>query len=96
VYSAIAGQKTVTAVQMAVDDFKKKYGSRAIIQDIQVVSADHQNKPEVANTQARQMYERKNVDAIFDVPTSSAALAVATIASRNASSTSTSAPRPPS
>ena len=80
VYSDIAGQKSVAAVQMAVDDFKKKYGKHAITQHIQVVDADHQDKPEVANTQARQMYERKGVDAIFDVPTSSAALAVATVA----------------
>ncbi|HEX8970156.1 ABC transporter substrate-binding protein [Oryzihumus sp.] len=80
VYSQIAGQKTVAAVQMAVDDYKKKYGSKAVAKDISVVSADHQDKPDVANSQARQMYERQNVDAIFDVPTSSAALAVANVA----------------
>jgi len=65
---------------MAVDDFKRKYGTRAVSKDIQVVSADHQNKPEIANTQAREMHERRNADAIFDVPTSSAALAVAIVA----------------
>ncbi|HEX5497261.1 MAG TPA: ABC transporter substrate-binding protein [Mycobacteriales bacterium] len=80
VYSDIAGKKSIEAVQMAVDDFKKKHGSNAVSSDIEVVSADHQNKPEVANTQARQMYERKGVDAIIDVPTSSAALAVADVA----------------
>jgi branched-chain amino acid transport system substrate-binding protein len=47
-----------------------------------VISADHQNKPEIANTKAQEMYDREGADAIFDVPTSSAALAVATIANQ--------------
>lgn len=80
VYSDIAGKKSVTAVQMAVDDFKKKHGSDAVTSDIEVISADHQDKPAVANTRAREMYDRKQVDAIIDVPTSSAALAVADVA----------------
>jgi branched-chain amino acid transport system substrate-binding protein len=82
VYADLAGPNAVTAVQMAVDDFRAKYGDKAVTKNIKVVSADHQNKPEIANTQARQMYERKHVDAIFDVPTSSAALAVATVANQ--------------
>jgi branched-chain amino acid transport system substrate-binding protein len=80
VYADLAGPHAVDAVRMAVDDYKKKYGGKAVAKKVDVVSADHQNKPDVANTQARQMYDRKGVDAIFDVPTSSAALAVATIA----------------
>ncbi|MFR9799285.1 ABC transporter substrate-binding protein [Streptomyces sp. MS06] len=80
VYADLAGPHSVDAVKMAVDDFRKKYGDKAVSQDIEVVQADHQNKPEVANTQAREMYERKKVDALFDVPTSSAALAVQTVA----------------
>ncbi|MFE0511472.1 ABC transporter substrate-binding protein [Streptomyces sp. NPDC058964] len=83
VYADIAGPGSVDAVRMAVDDFKKKYGDKAVTKDIEVVKADHQNKPEVANTQAREMYERKRVDAIFDVPTSSAALAVASVAQQS-------------
>lgn len=83
IYADIAGPGSVDAVQMAVDDFKKKYGDKAVTKDIEVVKADHQNKPEVANTQAREMYERKNVDALFDVPTSSAALAVADVAKQS-------------
>ena len=82
VYADIAGPNSVQAVQMAVDDFKKKYGDKAVTRNIQVIKADHQNKPEVANTQAREMYERKQADAIFDVPTSSAALAVQTVAAQ--------------
>ncbi|MFD1660673.1 ABC transporter substrate-binding protein [Streptomyces caeni] len=80
VYADLAGPHSVDAVKMAVDDFKKKYGGKAVTKDIEVVQADHQNKPEVANTQAREMYERKGADALFDVPTSSAALAVQTVA----------------
>ncbi|MEV6006093.1 ABC transporter substrate-binding protein [Streptomyces sp. NPDC051976] len=83
VYADLAGPHAVAAVQMAVDDFQQKYGDKAVAKNIDVVSADHQNKPEIANTQAREMYDRKGVDAIFDVPTSSAALAVATVAKQS-------------
>jgi branched-chain amino acid transport system substrate-binding protein len=83
VYADLAGPHAVDAVRMAVDDFQKKYGAKAVTKNIKVVSADHQNKPEIANTQSREMYDRKGVDAIFDVPTSSAALAVATVAKQS-------------
>lgn len=82
VYADLAGEGAVAAVQMAADDFRKKYGDKAVATKIDVIKADHQNKPEVANTQARQMYERKGADALFDVPTSSAALAVQTVAAQ--------------
>jgi len=77
VYADLSGKNGVAAVQMAVDDFKAKYGDKAVTSDIQVVSADHQNKPDIANTKAQELYDRQQADAIFDVPTSSAALAVA-------------------
>ncbi|MGH3736776.1 MAG: ABC transporter substrate-binding protein [Micromonosporaceae bacterium] len=80
VYSDLAGENAVEAVRMAVDDFKAEHGDDAVTTDIDVVSADHQNKPEIANTQAAEFYDRQGVDAIFDVPTSSAALAVANVA----------------
>ncbi len=82
-YSQLGGKNVVVAVQMAIDDFKAKYGDKAITKDITVVSADHQNKPDVAKTDAAQMYDRQAVDAIFDVPTSSAALAVADVAKQH-------------
>ncbi len=82
-YADITGPNAVAAVEMAVEDFKRKYGDKAITDNIEVIKADHQNKPEVASTQARQMYDRQQVDALFDVPTSSAALAVATIAQQS-------------
>jgi len=80
VYSALSGKNAVVAVQLAVDDFKAKYGGRAVTTDITVVTADHQNKPDVAKTKAQEMYDRQAVDALLDVPTSSAALAVADVA----------------
>ncbi len=55
----IAGPNSVQAVQMAVDDFKKKYGDKAITRNIEVIKADHQNKPEIADAQAREMYDRQ-------------------------------------
>ena len=78
VYKDVSGPNSVKAVEMAVDDYKAKYGDNAVAKDIEIVSADHQNEPDVANTKAQEMYERQNVDVILDVPTSSAALAVAT------------------
>jgi branched-chain amino acid transport system substrate-binding protein len=83
VYSELAGENAVEAVKMAVDDFKKAHADDAVTENIEVISADHQNKPEIANTKAREMYDREGVDAIFDVPTSSAALAVANVADQN-------------
>jgi branched-chain amino acid transport system substrate-binding protein len=78
VYKDASGPGTVKAVKMAVADYKKKYGDAAVVDDIEVTSADHQNKPDIANTKAQELYERKGADVILDVPTSSAALAVAT------------------
>ncbi len=80
VYSELAGANAVEAVKMAVADFKARHADDAVTQNIEVSQADHQNKPEIANTAAREMYDRDGVDAIFDVPTSSAALAIATVA----------------
>ena len=77
VYSALSGKNGVAAVQMAVDDYRAKYGDDAVTTNVEVISADHQNKPDIANTKAQELYDRQQADAIFDVPTSSAALAVA-------------------
>ncbi|TQJ49326.1 ABC transporter substrate-binding protein [Phycicoccus sp. SLBN-51] len=78
VYKDLSGPNSKVAIQMAVDDYKKKYGDKAVAKDIEIVQADHQNKPDIANTKAQEMYDRDKADIILDVPTSSAALAVAT------------------
>jgi branched-chain amino acid transport system substrate-binding protein len=78
VYKDLSGPNSKVAIQMAIDDYKAKYGDKAVAKTIEVVTADHQNKPDVANTKAQEMYDREKADIILDVPTSSAALAVAT------------------
>ena len=80
VYKDLSGPNSKVAIQMAIDDYKAKYGAKAVAKTIEIVTADHQNKPAIANTKAQEMYERQNADVILDVPTSSAALAVATVA----------------
>jgi len=77
VYKDLSGPNSVEAVKMAVADFLAKYGDKAVSKNIEVITADHQNKPDIANTKAQEMYDRQNADIILDVPTSSAALAVA-------------------
>lgn len=78
VYKDLSGPNSKVAIQMAVDDYKAKYGDKAVAKEINIVTADHQNKPDIANTKAQEMYDRDKADIILDVPTSSAALAVAT------------------
>jgi branched-chain amino acid transport system substrate-binding protein len=77
VYKDLSGPNSVKAVEMAVADFKEEYGEDAVVDEIEVTSADHQNEPDIANSKAQELYEREGADIILDVPTSSAALAVA-------------------
>jgi branched-chain amino acid transport system substrate-binding protein len=73
-YRDIAGPGSVACVRQAVQDF----GSRGFT--VEVVSADHQNKPDVGSNVARQWFDRDGVDMLVDVPTSSVGLAVAGVA----------------
>jgi len=73
VYADLSGPGSLAAAKMAVEDFQK---SNKPSFKIEVVSADHQNKPDVGSAIARTWYDVDKVDAIFDVPTSSVALAV--------------------
>ncbi|MBC7283975.1 ABC transporter substrate-binding protein [Hoeflea sp.] len=75
VYADLSGEGSVVAARMAVEDFGAADKGIAV----EIVSADHQNKPDIASNIARQWYDAEGVDAILDVPTSSAALAVAEI-----------------
>ena len=90
-YADIAGPGSVVAAKMAVEDF----GAAAKGMKVEVVSADHQNKPDVGSTVARTWYDVDKVDAIFDVPTSSVALAVNQITATRARPSSIRAPPPP-
>ena len=80
IYADIGGKNGVKAVEMAVTDFETQYGKGSIGGPIEVISADHQNKPDLANAKAQEFYDRNGVDVILDVPTSSAGLAVAGVA----------------
>ncbi len=75
VYADLSGEGSVIAARMAVEDFKAV--DKGI--KVEIVSADHQNKPDVGSNIARQWYDQDGVDAIFDVPTSSVALAVSQV-----------------
>src|SRR5689334_17660489 len=72
VYADIAGEGSVVAARMAVEDFKAAEKGLKV----EIISADHQNKPDVGSSIARQWYDRDGVDVIADVPTSSVALAI--------------------
>ncbi len=74
-YADLSGEGSVIAARMAVEDFKA--AEKGI--KVEIVSADHQNKPDVGSTIARQWYDQDGVDLILDVPTSSVALAVSQI-----------------
>jgi branched-chain amino acid transport system substrate-binding protein len=71
-YADISGQGSVIAARMAVEDV----GGKVNGVPIEVVFADHQNKPDVGSNIVRQWIDRDGVDVIVDVPTSSVALAV--------------------
>jgi branched-chain amino acid transport system substrate-binding protein len=71
-YSDATGKGSLIAAQMAAEDF----GGKVKGKPIEVISADHQNKPDVGSSIAREWYDNQQVDAIVDVPTSSIALAV--------------------
>lgn len=76
-YSDSSGIGSVVAAEMAVEDYLKATGSQL---DIKIVSADHQNKPDVGASIARRWFDVDGVDMITDVPTSSVGLAVNQIA----------------
>ncbi len=74
-YADLSGEGSVVAARMAVEDFKA--ADKGI--NVEVISADHQNKPDIGSSIARQWYDQDGVDVILDVPTSSVALAVSEI-----------------
>ena len=78
VYADLSGKNAVEAVKMAVADYQAKFPD--FPKNIEVITADHQNKPDLAKSKAQEMYERSNANIILDVPTSSAALAIADVA----------------
>lgn len=76
IYADLSGPGGVEAAKMAIEDF----GGKVLGQPIQLVSADHQNKADVAANIANRWYDSEDVDVIVDVPNSAAVLAIQEIA----------------
>lgn len=72
VYADFGGKYSFEAAKMAVEDF----GGTVLDAPVEVITADHQNKPDVASNIARQWYDTEQVDSIMELTTSSVALAV--------------------
>ncbi|MCA1492746.1 ABC transporter substrate-binding protein [Sinorhizobium alkalisoli] len=75
VYADFGGKSSYEAALMAVEDF----GGTVLGVPVEVVTADHQNKPDIASNIARQWYDTEQVDSIMELTTSSVALAVQAI-----------------
>jgi branched-chain amino acid transport system substrate-binding protein len=76
-YADATGPGSVVAAQMAIEDYQKANPSSKL--KIELIFADHQNKPDIGSALARQWYERDGVDMILDVPNSAVALAVSEV-----------------
>ncbi len=74
-YRDNTGPTSVAAAQLAIEEMRPHLDF-----EVELISADHQNKPDIAASIARQWYDDKGIDAVIDVPTSSVALAVAQVA----------------
>ncbi|EWY35661.1 ABC transporter permease [Skermanella stibiiresistens SB22] len=75
-YADVAGEGSVVAAQLAVEEF----GGKVAGKPVQVISADHQNKADISSNIARQWFDTEGIDAIADLVTSSTALAVQEVA----------------
>ncbi len=74
----LSGRGSLTAVRMAVDDF----GGTVLGKPIEVLSLDHQSKPDVAVNRAREWFDVQKVDMVTDLTNSAVALAVAELATQ--------------
>ncbi|WP_315798780.1 MULTISPECIES: ABC transporter substrate-binding protein [unclassified Bradyrhizobium] len=72
VYADYGGKYSVEAARMAIEDF----GGEVLGQKVELVTADHQNKPDLASSIARRWYDTEGVDMITELTTSSVALAI--------------------
>ncbi|HEY3718834.1 MAG TPA: ABC transporter substrate-binding protein, partial [Roseiarcus sp.] len=75
VYADFQGPGSVIAANLAVEDYSAPLGV-----PVEIVSADHQNKPDVGAAIARKWFDSDGVDVIMDLPNSAVALAVVAIA----------------
>src|SRR3954464_14012691 len=75
VYSDFQGKGSVIAAGLAVEDYSAKLGV-----PVEIISADHQNKPDIGAAIARKWFETDNVEVIMALPNSAVALAVLALA----------------
>lgn len=75
-YADVSGEGSLVAAKLAVEELGGKIGGVPI----EVVYADHQNKPDVASVKSREWFDKGGVDIIVDLPTSSCTLAAMKIA----------------
>jgi branched-chain amino acid transport system substrate-binding protein len=75
VFADSSGAGSTLSARMAAEDF----GGKVAGLQIEVIAADHQNKPDVGVAIARNWYDNEKVDAVFDVPTSSVALPISAL-----------------
>jgi branched-chain amino acid transport system substrate-binding protein len=76
VYADLTGSGSVAAAKLAVQDFDPdSHGMK-----VEIISADHQNKPDIGSNITRQWFDVDGVDVVVDVPTSSVAFAVSDLA----------------
>jgi branched-chain amino acid transport system substrate-binding protein len=72
VYADYGGKGSIEAAKMAIEDF----GGEVLGKPVEIVTADHQNKPDLAVSIARKWYDADGVDMITELTTSSVALAI--------------------
>src|SRR5689334_5899870 len=75
-YADIGGPGSVAAAKMAIADFTKDHPNVKV----EMISGDHQNKPDIGTQIANQWFDTDKVDMIIDVPNSGVALAVSQVA----------------
>jgi branched-chain amino acid transport system substrate-binding protein len=73
-YADATGQGSVIGAQLALEDYMKANPNSKL--KVEIIVADHQNKPDIGANIARQWFERDGVDMVLDVPNSAVALAV--------------------
>ncbi len=78
IYSDVAGQGSVIAARMAVEDFAKD--GMVLGKKIEIISADHQNKADIAANIAREWFDKDKVDTIVDLVSTNTALAAMEVA----------------
>jgi branched-chain amino acid transport system substrate-binding protein len=91
IYQGNSGKGAAVAVELAVEDM----GGKVLGRPIQVLTADHQDKPDIAGTIARRWYDQDGVHAIVDVVSSGTSLAVAAAPMRRSVCSWRATPRAP-